>query len=663
MPPGDTQPTPAASASDEAMTVVEHPSPIGEDLQPTLAAIPGAPRTEGSSAGQRELIGRDIIGQYVIRSKLGEGGMGEVYLAEQQAIGRKVAIKVLHANLLRGLGNSEGAERFRNEAKAAARLESPHIVQIYNWGELDDGTLFMAMEYLSGATLGALLRERKQLDAELAVHIATQICSALTEAHAAGIVHRDLKPSNIMLIERAGDKHFAKVLDFGVAKLEGADITRSGALFGTPQYMSPEQLQAGQIDGRSDLYALGVILFELLAGKPPFVSSTAIGFITLHLNEPPPALPKTVPRALASAIARLLAKDPDERPRDAAMAAEELRAALSGKAPRASAKQRKRALRGFVNVALVSAVVAGIAVLGWSAWQQWQQTQAALAHERERSAGLETALAEESAKAKQAREDARESVEQTRNASEKARVQRAAVLDKSGGAVDKTELAALGVEHRKLLQKSRAELVALFEETLDDAKLPPSEIIAIQKLYRDNVATMSEDDLRGQLVNLISIYRKVERLQPGDRLTIAELEQVFRTMVARETLTVEQREEILAANRAEHADIEAIDREFFERLALARLVRKYAIDPRLIDRARKPNIPPPPPDEDVPEPALPGTRPRDSGASLPEPDPEPEEGLPAPSDDEGGPTPATTGTSTGPDANDTLDPLPGLDEG
>jgi serine/threonine protein kinase len=209
-------------------------SPSGDELPPTLIATPRGDVLEGD----RGMIGRDIIGQYVIRSKIGEGGMGEVYLAEQPAIGRHVAIKVLHAGMVR-TSDGEGIERFRNEAKAAARLESPHIVQIFNWGELDDGTLFMAMEYLSGVTLASLLRERGQLDPELAVHITNQICSALTEAHAAGIVHRDLKPSNIMLIERAGERHFAKVLDFGVAKLEGADITRSGALFGTPQYMSP----------------------------------------------------------------------------------------------------------------------------------------------------------------------------------------------------------------------------------------------------------------------------------------------------------------------------------------------------------------------------------------------------------------------------------------
>jgi serine/threonine-protein kinase len=662
VPPGDTQPTPAV-ASNEAPTVVEPISEIiGEDLQPTLAALPDASAAGSvSGSGTRELIGRDIIGQYVIRSKLGEGGMGEVYLAEQPAIGRKVAIKVVHANLLRGLANSEGIERFRNEAKAAARLESPHIVQIYNWGELDDGTLFMAMEYLSGVTLAGLLRQRKQLEPELAVHIATQICAALTEAHAAGIVHRDLKPSNIMLIERGGNEHFAKVLDFGVAKLEGADITRSGALFGTPQYMSPEQLQAGHIDGRSDLYALGVILFELLAGKPPFVSSTAIGFITLHLNEPPPQLPKTVPRALAAVIARLLAKDPDERPRDAALAAEELRAALAGRAPRASAKQRKRALRGFVNVVLVSALLAGVGVLGWAGWQQWQSTHAALEHERERAADLEHALAQESANAKQAREDARLSVEQTIDAGKKARAERDALLDKPA-AVDKRELATLSAEHRKLLQKSRSELVELFEDTLANARLPPSEVASIQATYRDNLATMSDDDLRSQLVNLISIYQKVERLQPGDRLSLTELEQVFLTMVPRDTLTLQQREEMLSANRAEHESIPEVDREFLERLSLARLIRKHALDPRLIDRARKPNIPPPPPDAPPTEPPLPGTRDKDGkdGKDGKSGDDDGGQNLPAPGDE--GPVDAGTTSSSSGDANDTLDQLPGLDE-
>ncbi|MFV8751021.1 protein kinase domain-containing protein [Nannocystaceae bacterium ST9] len=661
MPAGDTEATPHPPVQTIAPPTVAEPiSRMGDDLPPTLAA---SSRPEPKT-GEQGMLGRDIIGQYVIRSKIGEGGMGEVYLAEQPAIGRHVAIKVLHSGLIRtSEGAREGIERFRNEAKAAARLESPHIVQIFNWGELDDGTLFMAMEYLSGVTLASLLRERGQLEPELAVHITTQICSALTEAHAAGIVHRDLKPSNIMMIERAGDPHFAKVLDFGVAKLEGADITRSGALFGTPQYMSPEQLQAGQIDGRSDLYALGVILFELLAGKPPFSSPTAIGFITLHLNEPPPALPKTVPRALAAAIMRLLAKDPDERPRDAAIAAEELRAALSGRAPRASAKQRRRALRSVLNVIGLSAAISGLTMFGWWIWQQQVQTQQQLDAERARSEGLETALAEESARAQKAREEARASTREARDAGEKARAERTKALEQGATEIAKPS-APLSAETRKLVGLDQAELLRNFEAVLAEIKLPPSEIADIQNNYRDAAASKSKDELHDHLVNLIAVYRRVEQLKPGDRLPLGKLEQTFRNMVTREPMTIEQREEILAATAAELADdptLDPADRAYFQRLAVAKSIRQYALDPKLIDRPGKSPVA----QDDTPEPALPGSKDKpgkhggkDSGGGTKT---DTEQDLPAPGD-EGSSPPEASGSTSGSQDDEGLDSLPGLDE-
>jgi tRNA A-37 threonylcarbamoyl transferase component Bud32 len=634
-----------------------------DELPPTLIATPRADLL----AADRGMIGRDIIGQYVIRSKIGEGGMGEVYLAEQPAIGRHVAIKVLHAGMVRtSEGNGEGIERFRNEAKAAARLESPHIVQIYNWGELDDGTLFMAMEYLSGVTLASMLRERGQLEPELVVHIGKQICSALTEAHAAGIVHRDLKPSNIMMIERGGDRHFAKVLDFGVAKLEGADITRSGALFGTPQYMSPEQLQAGQIDGRSDLYALGVILFELLAGKPPFTSPTAIGFITLHLNEPPPSLPKTVPRALAAVILGLLAKDPDERPRDAASAAQQLDAAMSGRAPRASAKQRRRVLRSVFNVLGLSAAIAGLAWGAWWVYAKQLETEQQLAAERARSEGLETALAEESEKARKAREEARQSTREARSASEKARAEREDAIEKrTSEHGSKANATTMSAEHRKLLGLSQAELLQTFESVLADIKLPPSEIAEIQQSYRDAAAKKTKDELRDHLINLIAVYRRVDRLKPGDRMSVAALEQTFRNMVTRETMTIEQREEILAATAAELAADESLqpdDRAYFHRLAVAKLIREYAHDPKLIDRPKpQPKIEPTTTtEEDPPEPELPGSKrvdKPDEGATTGDREQE----LPAPGDEGSSPAEAS-GSTTGPEPKAGLDDLPGLDE-
>ncbi len=661
MPAGDTKATPdrhepvrAIETPTELPTVAGPVSRIGDDLPPTLIASPRSPGDRENA--DRTMIGRDIIGQYVIRSKIGEGGMGEVYLAEQPAIGRHVAIKVLHSGLFRTAeGTREGTERFRNEAKAAARLEGPHIVQIFNWGELDDGTLFMAMEYLSGDTLASLLRGRGQLEPELAVHITTQICSALTEAHAAGIVHRDLKPSNIMMIERAGDPHFAKVLDFGVAKLEGTDITRSGALFGTPQYMSPEQLQAGQIDGRSDLYALGVILFELLAGKPPFSSPTAIGFISLHLNEPPPALPKSVPRALSAVVMRLLAKDPDERPRDAALAAEELRAALAGRAPKPSAKQRRRLLRSAMGVVGLSAAISAALTLGWWIWQRQVETQQQLDSERARSQGLETALAEESARAQKAREATRETTREARSTSEKARAEREEVIDQGTTAIA-AKSNSLSPETRKLLDLSQAELLEKFEAVLAEIKLPPSETAEIQKNYRDAAARKTKTELHDHLVNLISVYQRVERLRPGDRLTLAKLEQTFRNMVTLEPMTIEQREEILAATSAEltaDTSLSPADLGYFQRLQVAKLIREYARDPKLIDRPGKQVSPDPEPEPDLPG-SKPGEKDSASGGGKSEgaePDNEPE--LPTLNEDSGS---TSSGSSGG------LDTLPGLDE-
>src|SRR5262249_11094729 len=197
------------------------------------------------------MIGRQIIGQYIIRRKLGEGGMGAVYVADQPSVGRTAVIKVLHPHFSR---DPNMAARFQIEAKAAARLQNPPIVAIYNYGDGGDGTLFLAMEHLDGRSLEEAIRSSGGLESPApssearrghwpsgriaparAVRIGAQVCDALAEAHRAGIVHRDLKPSNIMLVKRGREGDFAKVLDFGIAKLEGVKMTATGAVFGTPQ--------------------------------------------------------------------------------------------------------------------------------------------------------------------------------------------------------------------------------------------------------------------------------------------------------------------------------------------------------------------------------------------------------------------------------------------
>jgi tRNA A-37 threonylcarbamoyl transferase component Bud32 len=287
-------------------------------------------------------LGRTLLGQFVLREKLGEGGMGAVYLAEQPTVGRRAVVKLLQPRLA---GDPEIAARFNLEARAAAALNHPHIVTVYNYGA-DDGALVLAMEHLEGRDLERRLAAEGPLLPARAVHVARQICDALAEAHRRGVVHRDLKPSNVMLVTRGRDADFVKVLDFGIAKVEGVTITGGGTVFGTPEYMSPEQLRAEPLDGRSDLYALGVLLFEIIAGRLPFSGATPEAQMQAHLQQLPPSLLEAAPQAgvspaLAALVAQLMAKDRAARPADADAAAEAL-AALAG-APEAAAGGARRA--------------------------------------------------------------------------------------------------------------------------------------------------------------------------------------------------------------------------------------------------------------------------------------------------------------------------------
>ena len=279
-------------------------------------------------------LGRRILDQYVLVDKIGEGGMGAVYLADQPTMGRRAVVKLLHPALSR---DPQVAARFNLEARAAAALNHPHIVTVYNYGALDDGVLFLAMEHLEGRDLERAIEETGRLSATRAVHVARQICDALAEAHARGVVHRDLKPSNVMLVTRGRDDEFVKVLDFGIAKVRGVALTHSGMVFGTPEYMSPEQLRGRALDGRSNLYALGVVLFEMLAGRLPFECDTPEEWMTAHLERLPPTVSESapdaeVPRELEALVARLMAKDPAARPATAEELSELLAAAV-GDAP------------------------------------------------------------------------------------------------------------------------------------------------------------------------------------------------------------------------------------------------------------------------------------------------------------------------------------------
>lgn len=266
----------------------------------------------------RDLVGQRLFGDYVIERKLGEGGMGAVYLARQRAINQDIAIKVLHG---RAAESAEIIERFNREARVIAMLTHPNIIRVFIFGRTPSNLMYLAMEYVKGRELREEMR-KGLMDELTAIKIMKQICSALQEAHDLEIVHRDLKPDNILLTEFRGESHFVKILDFGIAKItnqEGAEkqLTQAGIVYGTPEYLSPEQAQAKQLDHRTDIYSLGVMLYEIMVGKVPYQSNSAVEVLTKHVfSEPtPPAqvAPGRVSPTMQNIILCAMAKDPAKR--------------------------------------------------------------------------------------------------------------------------------------------------------------------------------------------------------------------------------------------------------------------------------------------------------------------------------------------------------------
>jgi serine/threonine protein kinase len=277
------------------------------------------------------LVPGQQIASYRIERLLGSGGMGAVYAATHTGIARQVAIKVLHAE---HAADPEFAWRFLNEARAVNVIQHPNIVDIYDVGQLPDGAAYLVMEYLQGQPLSTRMRWSGGRLGHATLRFARQIASALAAAHAQGIIHRDLKPENVMIVGDpempAGER--AKVLDFGLAKLGPAarardDVARTAEyiIVGTPTYMAPEQCRAEEVNDRADVYALGVILYQLLAGKPPFVGRGAAELLGMHQFVQPAPLatidPHLSPR-LAGLVHAMLAKAPDARPSMSAVAAE-----------------------------------------------------------------------------------------------------------------------------------------------------------------------------------------------------------------------------------------------------------------------------------------------------------------------------------------------------
>ena len=287
----------------------------------TLLPMTQAPDTQS----EHPLVGQTIArGKYKVVRLLGEGGMGCVYLGEQiivEGTTRKVAVKTLHKHL----SHDESIKaRFKREVATVAALEHPNTIQIFDFGETEDGTLFIVMEFVQGRSVADILEKDGAMQPDRVLNILRQVVGSLEEAHSHGIVHRDLKPDNVVLSERAGQKDWVEVLDFGIAKRSSehdpneAKLTQQGMVLGTPPYMSPEQFTGQPIDARSDIYALGVMAYEMLTGRLPWEANTAWEWASKHMTEAPTPLERqplgpNVPEAMRSAITRALAKNKDER--------------------------------------------------------------------------------------------------------------------------------------------------------------------------------------------------------------------------------------------------------------------------------------------------------------------------------------------------------------
>jgi serine/threonine protein kinase len=275
---------------------------------------------ESPTAAADPLIDQVVADRYKVLRKLGEGGMGSVYLAEHVVIEKKFALKVLAPELAR---RPDLVARFLQEARSASRIGHENVIDISDFGQSPDGLVYIAMEFLDGKDLGEIVRTQGALEWGHAREIVLQICRALRAAHDKGIVHRDMKPENIFLIHREGQPHFVKILDFGIAKVMGLDpngprLTRTGMIFGTPEYMAPEQAEGKDTDHRADIYAVGCILYHLITGQTPFVAESFMTMLTKHLMEDP--VPPSVRRPdlvispeMDALVLRALEKDRDQR--------------------------------------------------------------------------------------------------------------------------------------------------------------------------------------------------------------------------------------------------------------------------------------------------------------------------------------------------------------
>lgn len=299
--------------------------------------------TEAFRASNEIALGTVIVGHYEILSIIGIGATGTVYKAKHLLVGSVRAIKILHVK-----NDDRVLRRFQQEAKASLCLNHPNIVRVYEFGiEPNLQQPYLVMEYVEGEALSAVLAKQHQLAQERACGLIEQVCQGLAHSHGNGIVHRDVKPANIILTRTGSGAEQAKLVDFGIAKItapeEGQNLTQTGEVFGTPLYMSPEQCLGRKVDARSDIYSLGCVLYECLAGKPPFQGQSAIETIMMHVNPPELALATTdASKDLKSIIQKSLEPDPDERYQSAINLAQDLLRLKKGESIRLSKSKRRR---------------------------------------------------------------------------------------------------------------------------------------------------------------------------------------------------------------------------------------------------------------------------------------------------------------------------------
>ena len=275
----------------------------------------------GSRRGRGDaLVGQTLDGRFKIQRLVARGGMGRIYEAEQLPLGRRVALKVMDLTYAEEL-DPDFQKRFFLEASTCARLSHPNTIRVFDYGNADEETFYIVMEFIAGRTLLRTINEEAPLPPLRVIHVARQICGSLSEAHGQGVIHRDLKPSNVLLTEHGETRDFVKVLDFGLVKLvrEGeVEITKSGLFLGSPNYMSPEQIRSNRVDQRSDIYSLGVLLFMCLTGRAPFKRDTSVKVLLAQLEDDPPPFsevlaPNQVPDSIEWVVRTCLAKKADER--------------------------------------------------------------------------------------------------------------------------------------------------------------------------------------------------------------------------------------------------------------------------------------------------------------------------------------------------------------